>query len=361
MGALAWGPRLRTPEPAGTRRCPSPDEYGHCPIPAGAAAVTAYVERRRTGRARGGPKALDGVRRCAPGFRPSMVRKGRSFLRSCGWAPPVGRLDVARARRSHGQRPAVRVALRSAPAATGRRTVRTALSVRGARSTSPGVRGPGGDLPEPVGRAPGARGAVAECRSPRAARGRALPVRGPVRRARRSLPCGYLATQLRGDCQCDLHPPPARRPPHRCPGAPGRLAARSGTRDHAADIGATLASGAVTRDDFDHDDTGSTLDEPIGDPAKLLRVGGMVRQLLEELHAQPLDDAGRSRLVEAHASLLAEIEATVPPQMRAELDASRCAGPYGPVGALIGRRRAGDVASSTRQPGDRRTGRRDHW
>lgn len=153
MGALAWGPRLRTPEPAGTRRCPSPDEYGHCPIPAGAAAVTAYVERRRTGRARGGPKALDAVRRCAPGFRPSMVRKGRSFLRSCGWAPPVGRLDVARARRSHGQRPAVRVALRSAPAATGRRTVRTAVSVRGARSTSPGVRGPGGDLPEPVGRA----------------------------------------------------------------------------------------------------------------------------------------------------------------------------------------------------------------
>ncbi|GAY07350.1 proteasome activator [Pseudonocardia sp. N23] len=75
-----------------------------------------------------------------------------------------------------------------------------------------------------------------------------------------------------------------------------------------------------------------TDDEPITDPAKLLRLGGMVKQLLEELHAQPLDAAGRSRLVDAHAATLAEIEATVPAALRAELDEIA---PHLRVGAAI--------------------------
>ena len=38
----------------------------------------------------------------------------------------------------------------------------------------------------------------------------------------------------------------------------------------------------------------------IEQPAKVMRIGSMVKQLLEEVRAAPLDDAGRQRLKEIH-------------------------------------------------------------
>ncbi|MBN9101017.1 MULTISPECIES: proteasome activator [unclassified Pseudonocardia] len=58
----------------------------------------------------------------------------------------------------------------------------------------------------------------------------------------------------------------------------------------------------------------------IPDPPKLLRLGAMIRQTLEEIHAMPLDDRGRRRLVEAHQRAVAELERTLPPDLRSEFD-----------------------------------------
>lgn len=68
--------------------------------------------------------------------------------------------------------------------------------------------------------------------------------------------------------------------------------------------------------------TGQVPDEsaPVADPAKLLRLGSMIKGELDELHALPLDDAGRARLVATHARTVAELEDTLPSALRTELD-----------------------------------------
>ena len=45
----------------------------------------------------------------------------------------------------------------------------------------------------------------------------------------------------------------------------------------------------------------------IPDPPKLLRLGSMIKNLLDEVHAMPLDERGRIRLVGIHAQAVAEL------------------------------------------------------
>ncbi len=55
-------------------------------------------------------------------------------------------------------------------------------------------------------------------------------------------------------------------------------------------------------------------------PAKVMRIGTMIKQLLEEVRAAPLDEAGRLRLREIHESSIRELEEGLSPDLRAELD-----------------------------------------
>jgi hypothetical protein len=55
-------------------------------------------------------------------------------------------------------------------------------------------------------------------------------------------------------------------------------------------------------------------------PAKVMRIGTMIKQLLEEVRAAPLDDASRSRLREIHATSIRELEDGLAPELREELD-----------------------------------------
>jgi hypothetical protein len=55
-------------------------------------------------------------------------------------------------------------------------------------------------------------------------------------------------------------------------------------------------------------------------PAKVMRIGTMIKQLLEEVRAAPLDEAGRQRLREIHESSIRELEQGLAPELRAELD-----------------------------------------
>lgn len=54
-------------------------------------------------------------------------------------------------------------------------------------------------------------------------------------------------------------------------------------------------------------------------PAKVMRIGSMVKQLLDEVKSAPLDDAARSRLRDIHERSLAELEDGLAPELVAEL------------------------------------------
>jgi Protein of unknown function (DUF2587) len=62
-------------------------------------------------------------------------------------------------------------------------------------------------------------------------------------------------------------------------------------------------------------------------PAKVMRIGTMIKQLLEEVRSAPLDEAGRQRLREIHESSIRELEDGLAPELRAELD--RLSLPFG--------------------------------
>jgi hypothetical protein len=55
-------------------------------------------------------------------------------------------------------------------------------------------------------------------------------------------------------------------------------------------------------------------------PAKVMRIGSMIKQLLEEVRAAPLDEAGRARLKEIHHRSIVELEEGLAPELREELD-----------------------------------------
>ena len=55
-------------------------------------------------------------------------------------------------------------------------------------------------------------------------------------------------------------------------------------------------------------------------PAKVMRVGSMIRQLLEEVRSAPLDDASRIRLREIHQASIKELEEGLAPELVEELE-----------------------------------------
>ncbi len=59
--------------------------------------------------------------------------------------------------------------------------------------------------------------------------------------------------------------------------------------------------------------------ELIEEPAKVMRIGSMIKQLLEEVRSAPLDEAGRARLAEIHARSIIELEQGLAPELVDEL------------------------------------------
>ncbi len=59
--------------------------------------------------------------------------------------------------------------------------------------------------------------------------------------------------------------------------------------------------------------------ESVASPAKVLRIGSMTKELLEEVRAAPLDDAGRSRLREIYETSVHELAEGLSGDLREEL------------------------------------------
>ncbi|ASY36726.1 MULTISPECIES: bacterial proteasome activator family protein [unclassified Streptomyces] len=69
------------------------------------------------------------------------------------------------------------------------------------------------------------------------------------------------------------------------------------------------------------DESGETpITEMVAQPAKVMRIGSMIKQLLEEVRAAPLDEASRARLREIHASSVKELEDGLAPELVEELE-----------------------------------------
>ena len=58
----------------------------------------------------------------------------------------------------------------------------------------------------------------------------------------------------------------------------------------------------------------------VEEPAKVMRIGAMIKQLLEEVRGAPLDEKGRARLAEIHHRSIDELKDGLAPELVAELD-----------------------------------------
>ena len=65
---------------------------------------------------------------------------------------------------------------------------------------------------------------------------------------------------------------------------------------------------------------GTTVSSMVEEPAKVMRIGTMIKQLLEEVRAAPLDEASRNRLRDIHERSIRELEEGLSPDLREELE-----------------------------------------
>src|SRR6476646_7142415 len=75
---------------------------------------------------------------------------------------------------------------------------------------------------------------------------------------------------------------------------------------------------SAENDDADND--GKALTDLVEQPAKVMRIGTMIKQLLEEVRVAPLDDASRTKLREIHRTSIRELEEGLAPELREELE-----------------------------------------
>jgi hypothetical protein len=67
-------------------------------------------------------------------------------------------------------------------------------------------------------------------------------------------------------------------------------------------------------------DGGTPLTELVEQPAKVMRIGSMIKQLLDEVRSAPLDEASRARLRDIHRRSVTELEDGLAPELRDELE-----------------------------------------
>lgn len=85
--------------------------------------------------------------------------------------------------------------------------------------------------------------------------------------------------------------------------------------DDNIEVIAGLGTGAANDGDGDE----RSITDLVEQPAKVMRIGTMIKQLLDEVRAAPLDDASRNRLREIHATSIRELEDGLAPELREEL------------------------------------------
>ncbi|MGW9403976.1 bacterial proteasome activator family protein [Arthrobacter sp. NPDC055585] len=95
--------------------------------------------------------------------------------------------------------------------------------------------------------------------------------------------------------------------------------ARATSPDGAGQSGSDAAESAVAQPAAAKPGP-AKLNELVDEPAKVMRIGTMIKQLLEEVRNAPLDDAARNRLAEIHERSLKELYDGLAPELVTELE-----------------------------------------
>ena len=134
-----------------------------------------------------------------------------------------------------------------------------------------------------------------------------------------------VRTPGRVTLEADPPPPPGdvRRPRPSATSGDRRRAARRCRHDRAAQqpAQAPVPGVVVTGEPADQQPT-----ESVPSPAKVMRIGAMVRQLLEEVRHAPLDEAGRDRMRDIYDISVRELSDSLSPDLAQEL--GRVARPF---------------------------------
>ena len=112
------------------------------------------------------------------------------------------------------------------------------------------------------------------------------------------------------------------------PAGSGEPEARAGQEDerHVVVIGpdgqpmGSVPESALRMAGDGQDSEERAITDLVEQPAKVMRIGSMIRQLLEEVKAAPLDEASRNRLKEIHQASIHELEAGLAPELVEELE-----------------------------------------
>ena len=99
-----------------------------------------------------------------------------------------------------------------------------------------------------------------------------------------------------------------------------RESADTGSAPHIVVVGPDGTPLGAARIPEGDGETGDKVAELVEQPAMVMRVGTMIKQLLEEVRAAPLDEASRNRLREIHQRSIRELEDGLAPELREELE-----------------------------------------
>jgi len=70
----------------------------------------------------------------------------------------------------------------------------------------------------------------------------------------------------------------------------------------------------------EQDEDSANVADLVEQPAKVMRIGSMIKQLLDEVKSAPLDEAARQRLKQIHATSIKELEDGLAPELIEELE-----------------------------------------
>jgi hypothetical protein len=92
-------------------------------------------------------------------------------------------------------------------------------------------------------------------------------------------------------------------------------------------VGPDGMAGGYAQEELGEGQAERPITEMVEQPAKVMRIGSMIRQLLEEVKSAPLDEQSRARLKEIHQNSIKELEDGLAPELVEELE--RLSLPFG--------------------------------
>ncbi len=108
----------------------------------------------------------------------------------------------------------------------------------------------------------------------------------------------------------------------------------NGSPDTGTDVDEQVERGELVDADPEDAEQDDGLREAVEEPGRVMRIGSMIKQLLDEVRTAELDDAGRDRLREIYDQSITELSGALSDDLAAEL--RRLASPFGDAPASAG-------------------------